>query len=57
MCEKILLLCFRRKKVKILETHIATQKTTFYLALQNSATLDLRDNRGKKHNLPYRAFL
>jgi predicted transposase YbfD/YdcC len=53
MCEKILLLCFRRKKVKILETHIATQKTTFYLALQNSATLDLRDNRGKKHNLPY----
>jgi predicted transposase YbfD/YdcC len=36
-----------------LDTHIAAQSTTFYLALQNSTTLDLRDNRGKKHNLPY----
>jgi predicted transposase YbfD/YdcC len=36
-----------------LETHIATQRRTFFLTLQNSITLDLRDNRGKKHNLPY----
>lgn len=36
-----------------MKAHIAPQSTTFFTALQNSKTLDLRDNRGKKHKMPY----
>ena len=34
-------------------THDYEQKTTFYQHLQRSECLDLRDNRGKKHDLAY----
>lgn len=36
-----------------LGTQEATQSTTFYLALQNCKSLDLRDNRGKKHDMAF----
>jgi hypothetical protein len=32
-------------------THDWEQRTSFYLALQNSPELDLRDNRGKVHSM------
>lgn len=32
---------------------MAEQKRSFYLELQNCKELDLRDNRGKRHNLAY----
>lgn len=34
-----------------LTTHAMVQETTFYEDLQKSEDLDLRDNRGKRHNL------
>lgn len=35
----------------VLETHEAEQSTTFFEILQNSQSLDLRDNRGKIHEI------
>jgi hypothetical protein len=35
----------------IIENNEAAQRTSFFLALQNSEGLDLRDNRGKRHAL------
>lgn len=32
---------------------IMIQRSTFYEELQNSERLDLRDNRGKRHNMPF----
>jgi len=32
-------------------THDKAQETTFYEKLRNKSGLDLRDNRGKRHNL------
>lgn len=34
-------------------THAYAQETTFYEEFQNHPTLDLRDNRGKVHDLPF----
>ncbi|MEZ5040981.1 MAG: hypothetical protein R2828_13880 [Saprospiraceae bacterium] len=36
-----------------MSTHDYKQETTFYEELQNRTDIDLRDNRGKRHNLAF----
>lgn len=50
---KVVNLHFSNTNINDKALHMKVQETTFYEELQNCSELDLRDNRGKAHNLSF----